>query len=244
MLSKALIAATCILTATGFTPAASVAAELPTAGPFQLAAASGDKPASGTMRTERTTPTHQVDGMVRASEFIGEEVTNGKGETVGTVDDLIVSQGDRVFYAVLSVGGFLGVGDRLVAVPFQELKIGAKDVGGLVMYDTTKEKLKAQPAFHYAIAKDDASRERFMRSAEQEVDRWKSRIDKNMHEAKKNAKEMKDSASERIESAWTKVQAEWKALKNASGDAWDNAKMGFDEAMADLKRAWNDATSS
>lgn len=244
MFRKALLAATCIVTATGFSSTASVAAELPATAPLQLAANSDEKAGMAKSTSAAIRPTHQVDGMVRASEFIGEDVTNGKGETVGTVDDLIVSQGDRVFYAVLSVGGFLGVGDKLVAVPFEELKIGAKDVEGLVMYDTTKEKLKAQAAFHYAVAKDETSRKRFMKSAEQEVDRWKSRIAENMNEAKKNAKEMKDGASKRIDGAWEKVQAEWKALKNASADAWDDAKMQFDRAMADLERAWDDATSS
>jgi len=244
MFSKALFAATCIVTATGFAPAASLAADLRPADPIRLAANSGEKPAMAETTAKPAKPTHQIDGMVRASEFIGENVTNGKGEKVGTVDDLIVSQGDRVFYAVLSVGGFLGVGDKLVAVPFEELRIGAKDVEGLVMYDTTKKKLMAQPAFHYAVAKDEGSRSRFMTSAEQKVDRWKDRIDKNMSEAKKNAKEMKEGASKRIDSAWAKVQVEWKALKNASADAWDDAKMKFDRAMADLERAWDDATSS
>jgi len=244
MFRKALLAATCIVTVTGFASAASVAAEWPAHGTLQLAANSGEKAGMAKSTGATIKSTHQVDGMVRASEFIGEDVTNGKGETVGTVDDLIVSQGDRVFYAVLSVGGFLGVGDKLVAVPFEELKIGAKDVEGLVMYDTTKEKLKSQPEFHYAIAKDETSREQFMKSAEQEVDRWKSRIDKNMNEAKKNAKEMKEGASERLDSAWAKVWAEWKELKNASADAWDDAKMKFDRAMTDLERAWDDATSS
>ena len=166
MFRKALFAATCFVTATSFVPAVSNAAELRSPDPVQLAANSGEKPGMTKASATIIRPTHQVDGMVRASEFIGETVTNGKGEEVGTVDDLIVSQGDRVFYAVLSVGGFLGVGDKLVAVPFEELKIGAKDVEGLVMYDTTKEKLKAQPAFHYAIAEDETSRERFMTSAE------------------------------------------------------------------------------
>jgi sporulation protein YlmC with PRC-barrel domain len=244
MFRKALLAATCIVTAAGFVSTASGAAEMPVTGPLQLADNSGEKAGLAKTTGTKIKPTHQVDGMVRASAFIGEDVTNGKGERVGTVDDLIVSDGDRVFYAVLSVGGFLGVGEKLVAVPFEELKIGTKDVGGLIMYDTTKEKLKAQPSFHYAVARDESSRERFMKSAGQEVDRWKRRIDENMNEAKKSATEMKKGASKRIDSAWTKVQAEWTALKNASADAWDDAKMKFDQAMAELERAWDDATSS
>jgi hypothetical protein len=135
------------------------------------------------------------------------------------------------------------VGDKLVAVPFQQLKFGAKDVSGVVIFDTTKEKLKAQPAFTYAAADSDASRESYLRSAGHQVDRWQDRMDKGMDSAKSNAKEMKKGASERIDSAWKKVQEQWTALKNSSGDAWQGAKKKFDSAMADLQKAWDDATS-
>lgn len=242
MYKKALLAATCIVTMAGVTPAA-IAADMPIQGPVQMAANAGEKAGMAKPAAAMEKPTHQFDGMTRASEFIGEDVTNGKGETVGSVDDLIVSQGDQVLYAVISVGGFLGIGDKLVAVPYEELKIGAKDVDGLVMYDTTKEKLKAQPEFHYAVASDEKSRERFMRSTERRVDRWQGRIDRNMDDAKKNAKDMKEGASERIDSAWAKVKEEWKELKNASAETWDDTKKKFDEAMSDLERTWDDATS-
>lgn len=243
MFKKALLAATCIVTMTGLTAGTAMSSDRPATGAFQTAANAVEKPGMAKAADTMKKPTHQFDGMTRASEFIGEDVTNGKGEKVGSVDDLIVSQGDHVLYAVLSVGGILGIGDKLVAVRFEELEIGAKDVDGLILYDTTKEKLKAQPAFHYAMAKDEKSRERFMRSTERRVDRWKGRIDRNMEEAKDNAKDMKEGASKRIDTAWGKVKEEWQELKNASADTWDEAKKNFDAAMADLERAWDDATS-
>ena len=64
-----------------------------------------------------------------------------------------------------------------------------------------------------------------------------------MEDAKSNAKEMKKGASERVDTAWKKVQEQWTALKNASGDAWQGAKEKFDNSMADLQKAWDDATS-
>jgi sporulation protein YlmC with PRC-barrel domain len=136
MFKKALLAATCIATMSGAMSAGALSADKTTAAKKADMATSAD-----TMKK----PTHQFDGMTRATEFIGEDVMNGKGEKVGSVDDLIVSTGDQVLYAVLSVGGFLGIGDKLVAVPFKELKVGVKDVDGVIFYDTTKEKLKAQP---------------------------------------------------------------------------------------------------
>ena len=185
----------------------------------------------------------ETDGMVRASKFIGEPVRNGKGENIGTVDDLILNTSDRILFAVLSVGGFLGAGDRLVAVPFEELEFGSKDVEGVVVYGMTKERLAAMPAFTYADARGGASRERFMQSAERRVDFWQDRVGQGLESAKGDAKELKNTAADRVDSAWQKVQAEWQKLKAASADAWQSAKRKFDGAMSDLERAWEDATS-
>jgi len=58
----------------------------------------------------------------RASKLIGSSVNNDKNEKVGTIDDIIIGR-DRVLFAVLQVGGFLGIGARMVAVPYQSLVI-------------------------------------------------------------------------------------------------------------------------
>ena len=62
----------------------------------------------------------------RTSKVVGATVVNEANETVGTIDDLIVTPGGQTPYAVLSVGGFLGLGTRYVVVPFTSLKIGDK----------------------------------------------------------------------------------------------------------------------
>ena len=49
-------------------------------------------------------------------------VYNDRDERIGTVDDLIVGQDGRISEAVLSVGGFLGIGAKLVAVPYNQLR--------------------------------------------------------------------------------------------------------------------------
>src|SRR5438270_9732412 len=58
----------------------------------------------------------------RASKVIGSSVTNDANETIGKIDDLLVSSDGKDPYAVLSIGGFLGVGSHLVAVPYDSLK--------------------------------------------------------------------------------------------------------------------------
>jgi sporulation protein YlmC with PRC-barrel domain len=83
----------------------------------------------------------------RASKLVGAAVINDANEKIGTVDDLIVTRNDRVVYAILSVGGFLGVGDKLVAVPFAELELTEDKI---VLADATKESLKSLPKFKYS----------------------------------------------------------------------------------------------
>ena len=58
----------------------------------------------------------------RSSRIIGSIVYSDGDERIGTVDDLMVGQDGRISGAVLSVGGFLGLGARLVAVPYGQLR--------------------------------------------------------------------------------------------------------------------------
>src|SRR5271169_4367420 len=82
----------------------------------------------------------------RASKLVGSTVVNEADETVGTIDDLIVTPGGQAPYAVLSVGGFLGLGTKYVVVPFPSLQVIDKR---MVLRGATKEALKALPDFKY-----------------------------------------------------------------------------------------------
>jgi hypothetical protein len=52
----------------------------------------------------------------RASKLIGTHVTNDKNEKIGEIDDFVIGR-DKVLFAILEVGGFLGVGKRLMNGP-------------------------------------------------------------------------------------------------------------------------------
>jgi PRC-barrel domain len=82
----------------------------------------------------------------RTSKVVGSTVVNEANETVGTIDDLIVTPTHNVPFAVLSVGGFLGVGSRYVVVPFSSLQMKGKQ---MVLPGATKDSLMALPAFKY-----------------------------------------------------------------------------------------------
>jgi len=92
--------------------------------------------------------TQLADGF-RASKLVGATVKNSADETIGKIDDLLVGRSDKVLYAVLSVGGFLGIGSKLVAVPYTSLTVAKND---LVLPAGTKDQLKALPEFKYATS--------------------------------------------------------------------------------------------
>jgi sporulation protein YlmC with PRC-barrel domain len=85
----------------------------------------------------------------RTSKLTGSSVVNDRDERIGTLDDLIVSQDQpRVLFAILQVGGFLGLGGRLVAVPFESLRIDARD-GKITLPGASREQLRRLPEFVY-----------------------------------------------------------------------------------------------
>jgi hypothetical protein len=83
----------------------------------------------------------------RTSKVVGSTVFNEANENVGTIDDLIVTPSEKVPFAVLSVGGFLGMGRKFVVVPYTSLQVRDNK---MVLPGATKESLKSLPEFKYS----------------------------------------------------------------------------------------------
>ena len=83
----------------------------------------------------------------RASKVIGSSVVNEENEVIGKIDDLLVSLDGKEPYAVLSIGGFLGMGTHLVAVPYETLKSTDDKI---LLPGGTKNSLRMLPEFKYA----------------------------------------------------------------------------------------------
>ena len=83
----------------------------------------------------------------RASKVVGCSVLNDDKESIGKIDDLLVSPDGKQPFAVLSIGGFLGMGTRLVVAPYDSLQHVENNV---VLHGATKETLKMLPEFKYA----------------------------------------------------------------------------------------------
>jgi hypothetical protein len=107
---------------------------------------------AGAQGTAQTVDLVKVDVQTlaagyRASKVMGSHVLNDANETIGEINDLLVSLDGKQPYAVLSIGGFLGMGTRLVVVPYDTLKFVDKKV---VLPGGTKEGLRMLPEFKYA----------------------------------------------------------------------------------------------
>jgi sporulation protein YlmC with PRC-barrel domain len=85
----------------------------------------------------------------RMSKLIGTTVINDKNEKIGTVDDIVADKDKKLLnFAVLQVGGFLGLGGRLVVVPYDSLQIdetGQK----ITLPGASKDELKKLSEFNY-----------------------------------------------------------------------------------------------
>jgi sporulation protein YlmC with PRC-barrel domain len=84
--------------------------------------------------------------LMGADTLIGNDVYNSADESLGTIKEFMIEMGTgKINYAVLSFGGFLGVGDRLFAVPWQALKLDTENKRFIL--NASKEQLKNAPGF-------------------------------------------------------------------------------------------------
>lgn len=83
----------------------------------------------------------------RAKKMLGSTVTNDQRESIGSLDDMVIDDKKQIF-AVLQVGGFLGLGGHLVGVPYDSLKI-SDDGKKIELPGASREALKALGEFHY-----------------------------------------------------------------------------------------------
>ena len=102
-----------------------------------------DSTRDGTTHAQRM---NRLKGAAKASDVIGKTVLNNQGEKLGKVEDLALDlESGRIVQVVLSIGGFVGIGDSLTAVPPQALHCDAAHK--VLHLDADKEKLAGAPKF-------------------------------------------------------------------------------------------------
>lgn len=93
--------------------------------------------------------TAQSDEQISANTYIGQAVYNSADESIGKISDLIMEKNGGIAAAVVGVGGFLGIGEKWVAVPFETISITqAPDTSDVKLTTSeTAESLQAAPEF-------------------------------------------------------------------------------------------------
>ena len=83
------------------------------------------------------------------SEYYKEDVYDAKDAKIGDVEDVLLDKNGKVDAVILGVGGFLGIGEKDVAVPFNAIRVTEKNGKRYLVVDTTKEALQSAPSYTY-----------------------------------------------------------------------------------------------
>ncbi len=89
----------------------------------------------------------QTAGEWRMATYIGSPIHNASGEKIGDVKDVLFDRSGRIRTVVIGVGGFLGLGEKRVAVPYEVVTYTAEDGGRRIVVPLTKEALQNAPAY-------------------------------------------------------------------------------------------------
>ena len=84
-----------------------------------------------------------------ANRWLKQDVYDTAGNKIGEVDDLIVADNQSIEAAIVSVGGFLGIKEKYVAVPINAIRPTERNGKWRLIMNTTKEVLKSAPGFKY-----------------------------------------------------------------------------------------------
>lgn len=105
------------------------------------------KAASGADTANSATMTEAITGWSVKDKIMGNAVYNEKDEKIGDINDVVLASDGKAAYFIVGAGGFLGLGERSVAIPFDEIQqTGDK----LVLPGYTKDQLKALPKVEVA----------------------------------------------------------------------------------------------
>jgi sporulation protein YlmC with PRC-barrel domain len=87
-------------------------------------------------------------GLIQVGEFQDYNLMNTADEDIGEVEDLIIDLGEgQVVYAVVDIGGFLGIGENSVAIPWERLELDPTDEDETFVLDVTQADIEEAPVF-------------------------------------------------------------------------------------------------
>jgi len=142
----------------------------------------------------------QNQSEVLGTDFVGTPVVSKDNQQLGKIANLVFDQTGHIELAVIGVGGFLGIGEKEVAVPFDTLKSEVVNNKHVFSIDLTKDQLKAAPAFK--TLNDQARQEliaKWRTKAEQSWADLKSKAGKAYEDAKERVNEAREKAEQKTE---------------------------------------------
>ncbi|SFQ60578.1 Sporulation protein YlmC, PRC-barrel domain family [Variovorax sp. OK605] len=184
---------------------------------------------------ERTEPNQVVTGWSARQSLLGREVYNAEGERLGKALDLIVGTDMRVSFVVIALGLRLGTAQDTVAVPAGQLRVQGSR---LVLADSTRRSLAAQPVFLYAPITRTQSL--VVERAQREVDRSRLALATLERQAEQASGEDKVRAEQRIaqlRSSQRAVQDRVAELDAAGAAQWQAVEAQVGQASARLREA-------
>ena len=138
----------------------------------------------------------QNQSEVLGTDFVGTQVVSKDNQPLGKIANLVFDQSGHIELAVIGVGGFLGIGEKEVAVPFDALKSDVVNNKHVFSVDLTKDQLKAAPVFK--TLNDQARQEM--------IAKWRSKAEQSWADLKAKAGKTYEETKDRVNEAREKVE--------------------------------------
>ncbi len=94
-----------------------------------------------------------TNGALPISDYYNQTVYDNRDNKIGDVNDMLLDNSGKINAVIVGVGGFLGVGEKNVAVPFSLLKVADKDGSRYLVLEANKEALQSAPGYVYDSSK-------------------------------------------------------------------------------------------
>ncbi len=131
----------------------------------------------------------QNNTEVLGTDFIGTPVQDKSGQQIGKIANLVFDQTGRIELAVIGVGGFLGIGEKDLAVPFDTVKSEVANGKHVFVIDATKDQLTAAPVYKTLNAQARAER----------VKEWREKAQASWTDIKGRTSKAYEEAKEKVE---------------------------------------------
>jgi len=187
------------------------------------------------------TSTQIAMGWSVKKTLMGKTIYSDAGQSVGTIEDLIISPDRNVSYVIVGAGGFIGMGRHDVAIPVTQIQDQA---GRLVMAGATKDMIKAMPEFTYAD--DTATRDQFVAAADKDIAKGKAAVaglEKKSGAAATDAKAAIDVQITNLQVDLKSAEAKLAEMKQAGAKRWKEFEAGVAAATARLRKSIDTATA-